>query len=180
MLFNKHLVALLVSGLAVVAAADAQAAVTNYTINFSGGSPNPTAGSFGYDSSTGAFSAFTVNWNGLAFDLTSAANEANPNMEVCTGYFNYLSGACGADKLWTTVQDPGTVKFMFGTFNNAFVSLVSGAVAAPPALANTDGAFTISAAVPEPGSAALLAVGGALMALALRRRAGSHPSPDLR
>jgi hypothetical protein len=64
---------------AAIGAPNAHADVTEYTINFTGGSPNPTSGSFDFDNNPAdltPFSDFTVVWEGLTFDLTSAANSA--------------------------------------------------------------------------------------------------------
>lgn len=55
----------------------ANASPITYIINFSGGSPNPTYGQFTYDSGAALgnqFSAFTVEWNALSFNLTASAN----------------------------------------------------------------------------------------------------------
>ena len=46
----------------------------NYLINFSGGSDLPSIGLFNYDKSTSTFSNFYVEWRGILFDLTAAAN----------------------------------------------------------------------------------------------------------
>src|SRR5215469_1023406 len=51
-----------------------QAAQTTYDIEFmTSFGTAPSSGSFTYDPSTG-FSAFIVQWDGVTFDLTSAAN----------------------------------------------------------------------------------------------------------
>jgi hypothetical protein len=54
---------------------------TDYIINFTLSPPGtlPTAGSFVYDNTTNTFLSFTVDWDGLVFDLTSSAN--NPSIE---------------------------------------------------------------------------------------------------
>ena len=50
--------------------------VTNYAITFTltSGSPAPTVGTFAYDSTVPSFSNFLVLWDGVTFNLTSAAN----------------------------------------------------------------------------------------------------------
>ncbi len=77
-LFRTLLTALLALMIAPNVHADL---TTTYTIHFSlvGGGPLPTSGSFVYDSTTNQFLSFTVQWNGLTYDLTSSAN--NPQIE---------------------------------------------------------------------------------------------------
>jgi hypothetical protein len=63
--------------LAAVGAPAAQAdTYTNYTIDFTltGGSISPTSGLFTYDDTANQFTSFTVVWDGINFDVTSAAN----------------------------------------------------------------------------------------------------------
>jgi hypothetical protein len=77
---------------------------TTYTINFTGGPLLPTAGSFTYDPDTPNFTNFLVTWDGVPFDLTSAANDPiigiggnPPCIGAATGAaatFLLLSGAC--------------------------------------------------------------------------------------
>ncbi len=68
----KTLVLSLLLGIsATVASADI---TTIYNINFSGGSPNPTAGPFTWDSTTDQFTAFSVTFKSTVFNLLSEAN----------------------------------------------------------------------------------------------------------
>jgi len=45
-----------------------------YHIGFAGGAPNPTSGSFTYDTSAGVFTSFDVIWNGINFNFLPSAN----------------------------------------------------------------------------------------------------------
>src|ERR1700704_2966518 len=62
----------------------AASASTIYTINFSGGLPNPTSGSFTYDPVSG-FSDFIVAWDSFTFDLTAGANAPGVFGTGCSG-----------------------------------------------------------------------------------------------
>ncbi len=176
-------------GVLIIAALSAPAAMadvmTNYTINFTGTGILPTAGSFTYDSTTPQFSDFMVVWDGLTFDLTSAANapnfEAGSPLPACVGgtadaeaSFDLLSGDCknppaGYEVSWAA----GSIfDFRIGNDNPPFDSLVV-EKAAPSRNGSDfgDGSWTITAvvpsAVPEPSSVMLLAT---LCALAFRAR----------
>lgn len=177
------------------AAADATAAPILYNINFTGGSPNPTSGSFRYDAAAaiGAqFSLFNVVWNGIAFDLTASAN--NPE-QIGTGcpagptsatFFDVLSGVSqctpvSAGRRWF-VGIAGANLSVFSmceqAANNSACSeqtgyhrAVSGLVATN-SVTQTGGAFTITSAVPEPGTIwmTLIGSGGAVLAMRQRRK----------
>jgi hypothetical protein len=89
---------LLLTGLV---ASGAFAVPVPYVIHFTttSGSPAPTSGSFTYDSAAalGAqFTAFVVVWDGLTFDLTSAANAGG------------FSLGCGADMLNSAIVNSAT------------------------------------------------------------------------
>jgi hypothetical protein len=107
----------------VGAAATATASPIPYNINFTGGSPNPTAGSFIYDADSPLFTSFTVIWQGISFDLSAPANNhfsANNAFSggVCdtvgnnaADAFAYLSNpTCGSGATndgWTAFQGVG-------------------------------------------------------------------------
>ena len=72
---EKNIVDPRLRGNAAICAPAAHAGtLTTYNITFTGGSPNPTMGSFTYDSTNPQFSNYTVIWDGITFDLTSSAN----------------------------------------------------------------------------------------------------------
>ena len=48
--------------------------LTTYTLTFTGSPLLPSSGSFTYDPDTPHFTSFSVTWEGINFDLTSAAN----------------------------------------------------------------------------------------------------------
>ncbi len=159
-------------------AASSSAAPITYNINFTGGSPTPSSGSFGYDSATQTFNFFTVVRNSFSYDLTGQANAPNlvgscdtlsPN---ATDTFAWLqSGGC-RPQIWTAVQSFGSQQFMFGSLlfdlpND--IRLIQTRSASSSTTFVTNGNFTIApAAVPEPSSTALMLAGGA--ALVWRRR----------
>jgi len=111
-------VSLLFIGLAGTAVS-LQAAPILYNINFTGGTPPATSGSFTYDASqpTGSqFSNFIVVWEGDTFDLTGEANHPMVDGSGCAAsptsatYFAALSGTseCGANSAlnWNGMVDP--------------------------------------------------------------------------
>lgn len=158
------------------AVSTANAAPISYDINFTGGSPNPTSGSFTYDDAVPTFSNFVVTWNSITYDFTSTAN--SPFLQgACDtvapdarDFFAILSGGCGAgNRAWqaNSTQDP-TI-FLLGVFANPGGDV--GLLAAVPTAVGilTAGEFTITA-TPEPSGAAFLLLGaGALAAARLRR-----------
>jgi hypothetical protein len=84
-----------------IVASGAFAAPLAYNINFTtnSGSPTPTSGSFTYDSAVppgSQFTGFDVEWDGLAFDLTSNANTGGTSSGcgaiTSTTVFLFLSG----------------------------------------------------------------------------------------
>src|SRR5262249_36580797 len=78
----KNLILVLIAAAALFI--QAASAATIYTINFSGGSPLPTSGSFTYDPVSG-FSNFSVVWDNFTFDMTAAANAPSISGTGCSG-----------------------------------------------------------------------------------------------
>jgi hypothetical protein len=124
-------------GVLLIAALGAPAAKADvYQINFTGDPGNllPTAGSFTYDPTVQTFTAFTVTWDSIAFDLTNFANapSASPAFPGCIGSntggaaaFALLSGACnppqpGENTAWGADNNirPGFADFAFFSETN--------------------------------------------------------------
>ena len=165
----------LVMGL-VGAFSTANAAPISYDINFTGGSPNPTSGSFTYDDAAPAFSNFFVSWNSITYDLTTLANSpflqgaCNTVAPDARDFFAILSGGCGGgSRAWqaNSTQDP-TI-FLMGVFANPGGDVAALATAPTAVGIFTAGEFTITA-TPEPSGAAFMLLGaGALAATRFRR-----------
>ena len=158
----------------------ASAAPILYNINFSGGTPNPTSGSFKFDPlAANPFSEFFVVWNSFTFDFTVEANKPNVGQSLFApcdtsssnpiDRFNGLNGACG-NRAWTGVTLDGISSFEFKVTQPGFL-VIADTVNAPSRVdVLTSGVFDIaSSEVPEPSTYALLLSGGALM-LATGRR----------
>ncbi|MBS1826303.1 MAG: hypothetical protein JST93_13355 [Acidobacteria bacterium] len=183
----------ILAGLVLLAtlATPAVQAGTTYNINFSGSGTLPTAGSFVYDSGTSTFSAFTVEWAGITFDLTASANApstAGAGFGSCisplTGgaaTFAMLSGACDGvpnqSSAWSSSALSGLGLFQFLTVNNVLVGgaypqlFISQTLSVPDDLDSFGaGTWSISPAVPEPSTAILWLTGFAPVAIAMRRR----------
>jgi hypothetical protein len=79
-------------------------APVHYTINFTGGPPTPTSGSFDYDPTTQVITNFVVVIEGASFNLTSAANSpgivftnvCNPGFTGAAATFGLLAGCAGS------------------------------------------------------------------------------------
>ena len=95
----------------------------NYMIQFTGGVDLPSFGFFNYDKSTQAFSNFYVEWQGIMFDLSAAANAPSIG-SACPGTaasgaasFSLMSKSlCGGlyDR-WTGISDFGATTFSFSS-----------------------------------------------------------------
>jgi hypothetical protein len=161
---------------------------TDYTINFTGGSPKPTAGSFTYDETNPQFSSFFVTWDGLTFDLTSSANApgTSPPLPACIGgtldaeaSFDALSSDCSGEQSWSAGTSGGSPVFNFfvdAPPNNPFEihGNLSGFTGPD---AGASGGLTISpvvAPVPEPTSTILLATVLAMASFLARKRFGQR------
>lgn len=158
-----------------------------YNINFTDGSPNPTSGSFQYDSAgSGTFSNFIVVWQGFNFDLTLEANAPSVTggcVSSASNSFALLNGtlACvqtGTGPTWVADSGDGTGSgfadfeiqgFDSSSLNDLLIQDVTFVESAPPL---TRGNFTITTpvATPEPGSIALAFIGGASLLAWKRRR----------
>ena len=155
-----------------------------YNINFTDGSPNPTSGSFQYDSAgSGLFSNFIVLWQGFNFDLTSAANAPSVTgscVSSASNSFALLNGtlACvqpGVGPTWVG-QGNGTgfadFDFQGSDSSNSNELLIQDVSFVEASLSLASGNFTITTpvATPEPGSIALAFIGGASLLAWKRRR----------
>ena len=155
--------------------------VTNYTINFTGGSPLPTSGSFTYDSTVPAFSNFIVVWDGLTFNLTSSANNPTvvPPLPGCipagTGpaeSFALLSGC--ASGTWAAPPGLGTFAIGIPPIGSCCPSPPQFSIfsSVGPSFSNDfgSGSYSIAAvATPEPSSLALMLSGVGLV-FGMRKR----------
>lgn len=148
-----------------------------YTINFTGDIPLPTSGSFTFDPDTATFTAFSVTWYGVDFDLTAAANApTTQTYPACLGgatlgdaSFALMSGACNTyatGNHWFATYNLqfGAPFFGFQTgvdqlHPDQFLSINANASAYPiePNLPRTiSGDWTITPSVPEPSSFILM------------------------
>jgi hypothetical protein len=173
------------------AAANATDVFTTYNINFSGGSPNPTSGSFTWDSTTDQFTAFTVTFESTPFNLLSAANGPGfvTGCGTQAGTANTILGS--ALDSFDLMTNPGaacgsgtTSKWSAGSISGfAFSAQSSTGVCGGGCLMIIDdsetgsqlasGTWTASV-TPEPGTLTSTIAGGALLLLAAwkRRRRG--------
>ncbi len=171
--------------IAALGAPAAMASVITYDISFLGAGA-PTAGSFTYDNDNPAspfFTAFSVTWDGINFDLTSEANSpvtsgTYPGCASGSGAaatFAFMLGDCFPNPSGVTTQwfgnvpeSPGEAYFTFITENNSTSSYFQVAgFTASNATASDSGVWTASE-VPEPGT--FLLVGVAVCAFLARKR----------
>jgi len=160
-----------------ICAAAAQAdTIQTYDINFTGGSPNPT-GQFTYDVTMNVFTAFTVTWDGIIFDLTTSANTPFTQGDCPTSdpqaSFQFLtSGKCGTSAIgqdWHTDAVPSPFFEVYGIGSDTFVNMAFGTFDVGPGnfTVNENGTFTTTL-VPEPSSAILVL--SALLPIAILTR----------
>jgi len=170
----------------------AEAAPQTYAIQFTvtQGSIAPTAGSFTYDAGVG-FSAFTVIWNGVTFDLTAESNK--PQLYTTAGGYFLGTAADSFALLSDTLPQPRTYT-NWAAYNFSLGTLFGfGSWAGTPGVSESSvafrevlpvigvdptgqiqvGAFTITA-VPEPQSYAMLLAGLGLMGFVARRRSSKQ------
>jgi hypothetical protein len=153
----------------------------------------PTAGSFSFDSTnvSAPFSNFDMSWDGLTFDLTSAANafqgRSDFPVDPCnpsgpSGLFSILTGATVCPVLDWEAGAGSPTFFRFdinGPQSGAppYTTYVTATDACPTcAEAGAYGTFTVTdttpvtGAVPEPGSLILLLTAMAATGLAVVRK----------
>jgi hypothetical protein len=178
----KHSIRIATLLLAAVGTAEMKATPVFYTISFalqSGtpGAPLPTSATFDYDAGVPQFTNFIVNWDGLSFDMTNAANNPQINSFSAACVLGD-TGAAASFLLLTNCGNPVsgltvTTWFANGNLNPQIFNFYSGdamggnnfiqftanptSVVAP---FNTEalGTFTVTA-VPEVGTCAVVLVG---------------------
>src|ERR1700690_588345 len=164
--------------------------LTTYTINYTGGPPIPTSGSFTYDSTTPGFSNFHVIFDGRDFDFSTIANNTlNINPQINTGGPSCIGGttgpqavfelltACTSISHWDSISLssslPEELAFGFGACDsNGNIAMTGYYFNSDPSASfnqsYVSGGFTT--ATPEPGTGALLLFGLGLPGLMLVMR----------
>ena len=170
-----------------IGAAVVTAAPVTYIIDFSGVGLLPTSGTFTYDSALGAnakFTAFSVTWDSIVFDLKDSAN--NPHIELAaacgdsssSSAFNLLTtpdpcGSATAGLIWEGygyTGPPTGHTFAFTAQDNPYTSFIAVYQTLNGPLTEGYGAgFFTATAVPEPSTMLLSIAGGALLLLGKRR-----------
>jgi hypothetical protein len=188
----KHVLSRIIFLTGIVAPV-ANAGLVTYTINFTGGAPLPTAGSFTYDTTARNFTAFSVTWDGVDFNFLAyplvAANYPDAVGPECgpatpSTFFELLTtglGCTGGTPFWfASSNDEGGQYFTFNDFtvpvfpegaSYILVGMDAGIPTAPTQYASGD--FTATE-VPEPAPQLLTIAGGAML-LAGKRRAFRNP-----
>lgn len=135
-------------------------------------SPLPTDGSFAYDNTTNQFLSFTATWDGMTFDMTFGATQAD---------FLKLTDASATPLTWSGICIPSTVNptvpcdGSFG-FSASVANFLFGQTAGPVTptvgFAEAAGTFTATQIVttPEPGAVGLLLLGIGLVLAAGNRK----------
>jgi hypothetical protein len=179
----------------LIVSAPSVSSPVHYEIDFTGGSPTPTSGSFDYDSAVPSFSNFNVVWNGLTFDLTEEANVGPGALTACpsiTGAalsFALLAQApCIAQDgsfegyRWISTQfedAPFRWLFLFEAFTDVpFNTLlrIDDVTPSEQVFATASGGWSISqTAVPEPPTIWLITLCLFGLVLVGRTRHGSQP-----
>jgi PEP-CTERM motif-containing protein len=144
--------------------------ITDGTLTFTVvNSPGPTpTGSFVFDNTTSVFTGYTIDWDGVVYDFTSAANIAG----FATATYQ-PSAYCASAPAAAFTCPPA----LPGAFSLFFFSLQpsSGTFSDPTAFAG--GIYTITETVtttPEPSSVALMLAGIGFL-LAIRKRLTRAP-----
>jgi hypothetical protein len=131
---------------------------TDYTLSFTGGTPNPTSdGTVIFDNTTDTYTTFLVDFRGLSFDFSGSTSANIPT----TG-------------LWAGCAFPGA-DFCAGAsaaLGIGSVLVVSSGI--PSGTAKTQGSYALTAvAAPEPSSVALMLLGVGLV-FVMRKRVGQR------
>ena len=174
-------------------AATTHAAPITYTINFSSSlGDRPTSGGFTYDTAaapTSAFSGFTILWNTLTLDFTSAANNyITTPAGGCPGdgngsavAFSIMSGSlnCGTSitRRWNVLAGGigNNIESFFQIFGTTGKANFGPTIPQPPFFftSSSRGDFTITAttsSIPEPGTMSITMLGVVALGWARRRK----------
>jgi hypothetical protein len=143
-----------------------------------GSGPAPNAGTFTYDSTNNDFTAFTVTWDGIGFDLKTSANSPDafsPCGSTAHDAFIFLTaGKCGttSEALRWNADSGGSEFDLKGFSGSPSSSLKIDIFAMGPSqflFNDAMGGFSTSA-VPEPSHMLLLTIACGAMLMVGKRR----------
>jgi hypothetical protein len=138
------------------------------------------AASFVFDENTNQFTAFTVDWAGVGFDFTAAANSYSA-LSSCDGddtFFQILTSPSCSPGRWGALLGPFAANFQFSVPPDTIVQ-VNEVLNGEGTVEESDGTYTVSTttvSTPEPSALALTLTGGGLLWLS----AGMRKYPLLR
>jgi hypothetical protein len=145
-----------------------------YNINFTGGPPLPTSGSFTYDDTGREFFNFLVSWSGQTYDLTAAANApffvGNPcgGLAGAAASFSAMVGnyAGGVGVGWIAGNNPSVPRSYFGVVAGPNPPALAFSVNGAPVgdAESAVGGWLMIAAVPEPSPVLMTLIAGAFLA----------------
>jgi hypothetical protein len=159
--------------LGLLATVPVQGSIITFVVYFqtTTGSPAPATATFSGDDVTQVFTNFTVNWNGITFDLTSSANAPTIGGTGCPGAdstplygFSILIQECsGATYQWNAATVSNGDSYFAFVETNSGNNFIFATVSLPgtPVAAASGTWFTTE--LPEPGTLEMLIGGGMLL-----------------
>jgi hypothetical protein len=132
------------------------------------------AASFVFDENTNQFTAFTVDWAGVGFDFTAAANSYSA-LSSCGGhdtFFQILTSPSCSPGRWGALLGPFSANFQFPVLPDTIVQ-VNEVLNGEGTVEESDGTYTvstISVATPEPSVLVLTLSGVGLLWLSAGMR----------